>query len=136
MRHITHIAVHCTATPQTASVESIRRYWQQTLGWKAPGYHFIVETSGNTVQLAQHNQVTNGVAGYNSSLINVAYIGGVDAANRPIDNRTPQQKAALISLLKELKKQYPAAIIQGHRDFPGVNKACPSFDAKTEYRQL
>ena len=27
-------------------------------------------------------------------------------------------------------------IIQGHRDFPNVNKACPCFDAKAEYRNL
>ena len=27
-----------------------------------------------------------------------------------------------------------ALIIQGHRDFPNQNKACPCFDAKAEYR--
>lgn len=136
MRHITHIAIHCTATPQTASIESIRRYWQQTLGWKSPGYHYIIEANGNLVQLAPLTSITNGVVGYNSTLINIAYIGGIDATNRPVDNRTTQQKKALLSLLQELKKQFPAAIIQGHRDFPGVNKACPSFDAKTEYRTI
>jgi N-acetylmuramoyl-L-alanine amidase len=25
---------------------------------------------------------------------------------------------------------YPNAVVQGHRDFPKVTKACPSFDAK------
>ena len=25
---------------------------------------------------------------------------------------------------------YPKAKIQGHKDFPAVNKACPSFDVR------
>ncbi len=136
MRAITHIAVHCTATGQSATVDSIKKYWQNVLGWRSPGYHFIVEPNGNVVQLAQLHQVTNGVAGRNSTLINVAWIGGVDSANRATDNRTPNQKQSLLNLLKEIKNQFPAAIIQGHRDFAGVKKDCPSFDAKTEYRTL
>jgi len=31
------------------------------------------------------------------------------------------------------KKQFPNAIVQGHKDFKGVVKACPSFEAKKEY---
>ena len=50
------------------------------------------------------------------------------------DTRTPAQKAALLKLLKELKRKYPNAKIYGHRDF--ANKPCPSFDAKTEYSSL
>lgn len=50
------------------------------------------------------------------------------------DTRTPEQKQALISLLKELKARYPNATIHGHRDFAA--KACPSFDAFREYKQL
>ena len=78
----------------------------------------------------------NGVKGFNSVSINISYIGGVDAQNKPIDNRTEAQKKALLDLLKKLKKQFPKAIIQGHRDFPGVKKACPSFNAKEEYKNL
>jgi N-acetylmuramoyl-L-alanine amidase len=136
MRTITHIAVHCTATQQTATIDSIKRYWQNVLGWRSPGYHYVVEPNGNVIQLAQLHQVTNGVAGHNRNLVNVAYIGGVDGANRAVDNRTAQQKQALQNLLKHLKNQFPAAVIQGHRDFANVKKDCPSFDAKTEYRNL
>ena len=42
----------------------------------------------------------------------------------------------MLDLLKKLKKQFPKAIIQGHRDFPDVKKACPSFNAKEEYKHL
>lgn len=101
-----------------------------------PGYHFIILPNGDVVQLLPIEQVSNGVAGFNSVLINIAYLGGVDAANKPLDNRTPAQKVTILKLLSDLKKKFPTAIIQGHRDFPNVKKACPSFDAKKEYKNV
>jgi hypothetical protein len=61
---------------------------------------------------------------------------GVDAKGKAIDNRTPQQKAALLQVITEWKRLYPNAIIQGHHDFPKVKKACPSFNAKAEYKDI
>ena len=136
MREIKFLAVHCTATPQTATVSSIQSYWRNVLKWKMPGYHFIIKPNGEVVQLLDIEKVSNGVKGFNSVSINISYIGGVDAQNKPIDNRTEAQKKALLDLLKKLKKQFPKAIIQGHRDFPEVKKACPSFEAKEEYKNL
>ena len=136
MREIKYIAVHCTATPQTATVSSIQNYWKNVLKWKMPGYHFIIKPDGEVVQLLEIEKVSNGVKGFNSVSINISYIGGVDSQNKPIDNRTEAQKKALLDLLKKLKKQFPKAVIQGHRDFPEVKKACPSFNAKTEYKHL
>lgn len=136
MRNIKYIAVHCTATSQKTSISAIQSYWRKQLGWKMPGYHFIILPDGTAAQLLPIEEVSNGVKGFNSVLINIAYLGGVDAKNKPLDNRTPQQKATLLELLKKYKKQFPKAIIQGHRDFPNVKKACPSFDAKKEYQSL
>lgn len=101
-----------------------------------PGYHFIIMPDGSIINLLSIDQVSNGVQGFNSVLINIAYLGGIDSRNVPVDNRTPQQKASILSLLKELKQKFPTAIIQGHRDFPKVKKACPSFDAKKEYKNV
>lgn len=136
MRNINYIAVHCTATPQTTSISSISNYWKTTLGWKMPGYHFIIKPDGEIVELLDISKVSNGVQGYNSETINICYIGGVDKNTKPLDNRTDAQKQALRSKLKQLKKQFPNAKIQGHRDFKGVKKACPSFDAKKEYENI
>lgn len=136
MRQIKYIAVHCTATPQTTTVESIKQYWKTQLGWKMPGYHFIVKADGQVVNLLPIEQVSNGVKGFNSVTINVCYIGGIDNNKKPTDNRTPQQKQSLLKVLKELKQKFPKAIIQGHSQFPNVNKACPCFDAKKEYKDL
>lgn len=136
MRTINYIAVHCTATPQTTSIDSIRNYWKTNLKWKMPGYHFIVKPDGEIVQLLDISEVSNGVFGHNHEIINISYIGGIDKNKKAIDNRTEAQKKALQEKLKELKKQFPNAIIQGHRDFKGVKKDCPSFNAKKEYENI
>ncbi|MDV6170230.1 N-acetylmuramoyl-L-alanine amidase [Flavobacterium sp. DG1-102-2] len=136
MRQIKFIAIHCSATAQSAKVESIQKYWREVLKWSMPGYHFIVEANGTVHNLLPIENVSNGVAGYNSQTINICYIGGVDKKNKPIDNRTPEQKAAMLDLVKKHKKLFPHAIVQGHRDFPKVAKACPCFDAKPEYANV
>lgn len=136
MRLIKYLVVHCTATPQTATVQSIQKYWKNTLKWKSPGYHVIVKPDGTAVELLSIDQVSNGVGGWNSSLINISYIGGVDAKGNALDNRTAAQKQTILNYLKKWKTMFPNAIIQGHRDFPGVTKACPSFDAKKEYQNI
>ena len=112
-------------------------------GWKNPGYHYVVFPDGKIEQLLSEDKISNGVAGYNSTSINVAYIGGVDTKNKckPLDNRTDEQKESLIKILTELKKKYPNAHIMGHRDIWGKNpakwhKACPCFDAEEEYKDI
>ena len=94
MRKIKYIAVHCTATAQTATVSAIQNYWKNNLKWRMPGYHFIVKPDGEIVQLLDISKVSNGVKGFNSESINISYIGGVDSANQPKDTRTPAQKSA------------------------------------------
>lgn len=136
MRTIKYIAVHCTATSHKTSISAIQSYWKNQLGWKMPGYHFIILPDGSICDLLPISEVSNGVKGFNSVTINIAYLGGIDATGKAFDNRTPKQKTALLELLKKFKKQFPKAIIQGHRDFPNVKKACPSFDAKNEYKNL
>ena len=147
MRNIQYIAVHCTASHQSMTIEGLKQEFRRK-GWVNPGYHYVVSPDGKITQLLDEEKVSNGVRGYNSETINVAYIGGIDTNGKPIDNRTDAQKASLRSLLKMLHKKYPAAVIQGHRDFsPDLNKdgkitsnewmkACPCFNAKEEYREL
>ena len=139
MRTIKYLVVHCTATPQSTTVESIQRYWRERLGWLASGYHKIIKANGEVVTLAQDNEICNGVAGFNSVSLHVSYIGGIDSRGNPLDNRTQGQKDALSQVLHAWRAKYPDAQIQGHRDFlkRGVNwKECPSFDAKSEYDHI
>jgi len=131
MRQIKYIAIHCTATPQSATVQSILNFWKEKRGWKNPGYHFLIEPNGIVHNLLPIEKISNGVAGFNHCTINIAYIGGIDEKGNPVDNRTEIQKKRMIEILRQLKTQFPEAIIKGHRDFPNVKKACPSFDVKS-----
>ena len=143
MRKIKYIAVHCTAGSQKATVNDLLAEFKRK-GWKAPGYHYVITADGKIHQLLDTEKVSNGVKGYNSVTVNIAYTGGTDG----VDNRTDEQKKSLVTLLKLLRKRYPDAVIQGHRDFsPDLNgngkieksewiKMCPGFDAKTEYKGI
>lgn len=137
-REIKYIAIHCTAGARTATREEVMRVFA-TRGWKRPGYHYLITADGTIHQLVEEDKISNGVKGYNRETINVAYTGGVDISKAglpPVDNRTPAQREALKRLIRLLKQRYPTATVQGHRDFPGVAKACPSFDAKQEYQTI
>ena len=131
MRTITHLVVHCTATPKHTTIASIRKYWRQALGWKSVGYHRIIDAVGNVTILAPDSAITNGVQGHNATSLHVCYIGGKDR-----DDRTIGQRQAIAGVLLEWLKKYPTARICGHRDFPNVHKACPQFSAEKEYGYL
>ena len=139
MRKIERIFVHCKTT-----VSGILAEFRQK-GWRYPGYHYLVSPDGTVTQLLDEKLVSNGVQGYNATSINVAYIGGIRKENRkivPVDNRTPEQKAALRELLAKLHAKYPDAHIMGHRSIWGEDhpekwkKACPCFNAVDEYKDL
>ena len=136
MRKIVFLVVHCTATAKSATVSSNKKYWKENLGWKSVGYHIIIEPDGTINRLAEDSKITNGVKGFNSTSLHVSYIGGVDRDGKAQDTRTEEQKESLLKVLKEWKKMYPDAVIQGHRDFVNVSKKCPSFNAKKEYEAL
>lgn len=136
MRLIKYIVLHCTATPHNTSIDSIMNYWRTVLGWKNPGYHYMIKADGEIVNTFPIELISNGVAGYNANSIHISYIGGIDAKGMAVDNRTPQQIASQIRLLKELKAKFPDAEIKGHRDFPNVKKECPCFDVKTWLRTI
>lgn len=130
MREIHYIVLHCTATRPEATVKAIQRYWREVLKWKSPGYHYIIQANGFVRLLLSENKIANGVKGFNTNAIHISYIGGIDEKGIPEDTRTPAQLFAMKNLVKILHAKYPMAVIQGHRDFPNVKKACPSFDAK------
>ena len=125
MRDIREIVFHCTATSQDTKVSNIIKYWKERLGWKSPGYHFIIETSGKVTQLHPLDKPSNGVRGHNANSIHISYIGGKD-----VDDRTPSQKTSQKALLIGLLGAYPNAKVMGHRDYDGVTKSCPRCDAK------
>lgn len=143
-RRIDEIIVHCTATPEgrDMTVEQIRKQ-HKSQGWSDIGYHILVTLDGQA-HLGRDMDISGAHAeGHNSHSIGVCYVGGVE--NRPgvaykdlkaKDTRTEAQKATLMALLMDLRKLYPKVRIIGHRDVDTHGKACPSFDAKTAYRNI
>lgn len=136
MRKITEIIVHCSATGEGKDFHAadIDR-WHKLQGWAEIGYHWVVRLDG-TIEKGRSEKIAGAhCKGHNAHSIGICYIGGCEAhSQNPKDTRTPAQRAALISLLKELRTRYPGATIHGHRDYAA--KACPSFDAAKEYAEL
>ena len=111
MRNIKYIVTHCTATKQDAKISSIVNYWKNVLNWKNPGYHFIIDQAGNICKLQDITKIANGVQNYNKYSVHIAYIGGIDKAGKPLDNRTLKQKDQLLYKVRELKRMFPNAVV-------------------------
>ena len=151
-----YIVMHCTAG--YGNVASIKRFWKETLGWKSPGYHVVIDLDGTKHYLQDFDKPTNGVKSYNGQCLHISYIGGVDPDNysKAKDTRTKAQKIAMlevaIEMIMYLKKNGKDVarelMILGHRDFSvdqnkdGIIasweriKECPSFDAIPEFEWI
>jgi N-acetylmuramoyl-L-alanine amidase len=139
MKEIDKIIIHCSATREcddSINAEVIDR-WHKKRGWKGIGYHFLILIDGSIETGRMVNECGAHTKGLNCNSIGVCYVGGVESekdskGKYPAkDTRTPEQKETLLELLHVLRKMYPDAKIHSHRDFAA--KACPSFDATTEY---
>jgi N-acetylmuramoyl-L-alanine amidase len=136
MRNIKEIIVHCAATPEGKdfTVADIKK-WHLARGFNDIGYHYVIYRDGSVHKGRSEDVVGAHCTGHNTNSIGVCYIGGVATDGKtPKDTRTAEQKSALLGVLKQLKSKYPNATIHGHRDFAA--KACPSFDATTEYKNV
>lgn len=138
---VRELIVHCTATREGEdyTVKQIRE-WHTAKppkgnGWQDIGYHFVIYRDG-TIHSGRSTCIVGAhCSGHNAHSLGICYVGGLASDGKtPKDTRTDAQKKSLLNLLRRLKTIYPNAKIYGHRDFAA--KACPSFDAKTEYAGL
>lgn len=136
---IKFITIHCTATPEgrdnTADEVSkwdIARFGQVS-------YHHVFELNGKDVQTLRYDQRGAHTGGHNTGNVGLSYVGGTTTLNagaKPKDTRTPEQKKAMEVRVRELLQRYPNAKVRGHRDWPGVAKACPSFDVRAWLKEI
>jgi N-acetylmuramoyl-L-alanine amidase len=122
--------IHCSATAEGKEITAADvDKWHKAKGWDGIGYHFFIKLDG-TIELGRRiKQIGSHVAGHNKNSIGICYAGGVEADNKtPKDTRTKAQMESMKKLVQDLLKQFPTAKVVGHRDFAGVNKACPSFE--------
>lgn len=126
---IRYLTIHCAATPQGRDVKAttISQWDQARFGQTS--YHWIIELDGTTVRTLRDDQRGAHTGGHNTGNIGICYVGGVDKANKiPLDTRTAAQMGAMRRLVRDYQAQHSGIIVRGHRDWPGVVKACPSFD--------
>ena len=135
MRSIDKIIVHCSATRegQHVTVQQIRQ-WHLQRNFADIGYHYVIYLDGTVHKGRPLEKAGAHCKGHNAYSIGICYVGGLDRQGKPKDTRTAAQKAALLSLIRELRQRFPRASVHGHREF--ANKACPCFDAKKEYSQV
>lgn len=108
-------------------------------GWKDIGYAGVIrrngvfergrdlDDDGDTIE-----ETGAHAAGFNAESIGVALAGGRGDDGRPEANFTAAQLKTLRWWIEEVKS-LPQTDIQdvcGHRDLPGVTKACPTFDVR------
>jgi N-acetylmuramoyl-L-alanine amidase len=126
------IAVHCSATPPSMDIgaKELDRMHRQR-GFRAIGYHKVIRRDGTVEDGRPLTERGAHVEDWNHCSIGICLVGGVDSKMKPQANFTPAQFIALEGLLKgDLMPKFPGAVVQGHRDFPNVAKACPSFNVR------
>lgn len=127
---VKYLTIHCAATPEGRHVTAAQITSWDKAKFGQTSYHWVVELDGTMVRTLRDDQKGAHVGGANTGNIGICYIGGVDKKLNPKDTRTEAQKKSLLTLIRTYKARYPGIIIRGHRDWPGVKKACPSFVVK------
>ncbi len=137
MRIITLIIIHCSATriTQDYPFEACKRDHIKNRLFTDIGYHFYITKDGIVYEGRAIERNGAHCRHHNQHSIGICYEGGLDALGNPSDTRTPQQKAALRGLISELQAYFPKALVVGHHDL-NPEKACPCFDAVSEYNLL
>jgi N-acetylmuramoyl-L-alanine amidase len=147
VRRIEHLVIHCSATSPgwNIGVDEIRALhatdpsveipWDGRptpgFGWSDVGYHWVIRRDGYIESGRPPGRVGAHVKGYNRQSLGICLVGGVaEPFGLPEANFTRAQYGALEELLEEQLWLHKKAEVCGHRDFPGVNKACPSFNVK------
>lgn len=126
---IEYIAIHCSATPPGMDIGAKEiKEWHLRRGWSDIGYHVVIRRNG-AIEYGRPFDVPGAhVKGFNRRSLGVCLVGGVDIEDEPENNFEEAQFESLIRVISALKILNPRAEVKGHRDFPNVAKACPSFD--------
>lgn len=136
LKSVKFLVIHCVANRcnRPFSVENLIACGKAKYGQCS--YHYYVRYNGSVIPLLPENVQGVHARGYNYCSLGIVYEGGLDENGNPADTRTEAQKASLVALLRSLKEDYPAAKIVGHRELPGVHKACPCYYPSKEYADL
>lgn len=128
---IKYLTIHCAATPEGRDVKAATISAWDKAKFGQTSYHHVIELSGKAVRTLDDQVKGAHTGNHNTGNIGICYVGGMDKAMaKPKDTRTTEQKRALRELILAYQKRIPGLVVLGHNDWPGVKKACPSFDVK------
>ena len=119
---INYLVVHCSDSPQGRGdgAETIHR-WHKERRWSGIGYHFVITENGGIENGRPTYWKGAHVSGHNHESLGVCLIGEGEY--------TEEQYNSLRGLLRGLSRQFPNAVVVGHRDLDD-RKECPMFDVE------
>ena len=130
------IIVHCADTYAFMDIGRAEiDAWHRARNWRAIGYNFVIKRDG-TLELGRDLDGDGDVLeetgahaqGFNTDSIGICLVGGKSATQESEANFTDSQMTTLRSLISTLRATLRGVSVMGHRDLPGVTKACPCFD--------
>lgn len=129
---ITHIVVHCSATPYDQDIDAdiIRRWHVNGNGWNDIGYHFVIKLDGTIESGRPLTHAGAHCRGINGTSWGICLVGGLkdNKSYEPVDWYTNKQKTSLVTLIDSLQAQLPTeAKVIGHYQYDS-GKTCPNFD--------
>jgi hypothetical protein len=129
VRPIRRVVIHQTDTAD-ATLESIRRFHVEVMGWRDIGYHQVILRDGEVQRGRPDDAVGAHVKGHNADSIGICLVGAGRGLPVGIGYITPEQWESLLRLCERYHRAYgiPWENFVGHREFPGVTKICPGFE--------
>ena len=130
------VVIHASVTypHQDIGTAEIRR-WHLSRGWSDIGYHYVIDLAGKC-QIGRPLALQGAhVRGFNETSIGICYVGGLDEFGDAEDTINDAQLETISQIVDRLclSPHFNIKKLLGHRDFPGVSKACPCFDVEEKF---
>ncbi len=127
------LVIHCSDTTATQDIGAaeIRDWHQNERDFIDIGYHLVIRRDGSIEAGRPIWAVGAHATGHNATSIGICLVGGMKWVNKKRveeNNFTDEQWSSLARAGRVLLISFGITKVCGHRDLPGVNKYCPSFD--------
>lgn len=147
----TYLVTHCSATPPSDDIGAYEiDRWHRAQGYDGIGYHAVIRRNGIIEPGRDWDEIGAHArdGGFNRKALGVCLVGGV--SENPLkhvpgnpwngsdaeDNFTQEQYLSWFGFIKQVWEQYGRIPVIGHRDIPGVTKACPSFSVNLKMKAM
>jgi N-acetyl-anhydromuramyl-L-alanine amidase AmpD len=129
LRPLQRVILHHTASAMAStSVDDILS-WHLQRGMSGIGYHFVIAPDGVIHSTRWIQRVGAHTRGHNLDSVGIALIGNFER-----ETPTSAQVNALVSLLKDLQREYGIARLQSHGDLTPTK--CPGRNLRALVPQI